>query len=297
MSRAFALKPEIVRCADDAATEMLLPQPIHDHSREQVSRAMFGVGDPVGDRAATQRRARALGRRVFPGCRQVVGVLRIDAHQHLQESLRRDALFLIHIATFQEEGIFVEMRKAAAVAVIRNRLDAFAADHHRGQLGLRLGGEMLLERIVKRSPRLVRLLVNGHQRLAPRCGKFDASGKLEQLQLGVRLRDRLGIQSRSLCRRADRESQAADVVLVVDVEFEPDRQTRSLGKTDRLFEPERRGMIFAELRIDGPAGLWVVVQRAGDRETRFVLLESRLRIEQLDVDRLFRSVERLDRQR
>ena len=61
MRRPLALHAEIVGRADDPFAEMMLPEAVDDHPREQRPGAVLDVGHPVGQRRRAGRRAAAIG--------------------------------------------------------------------------------------------------------------------------------------------------------------------------------------------------------------------------------------------
>ena len=71
--------------------------------------------------------------------------------------------------------------------------------------------------------------------------------------------------------------------LVFTLKLEPHRERRAAGKIDRLGERENRRVILAELRIHGPAGGRIIVERRGDGEVSTCSARNRrLRRRELD---------------
>ena len=155
MRGQLALQTEIVRRIHNAAPEMMLPQAVGHHPREQVPRAMLGVGKPIGQRTPTETGAPIIGRCLLPRLLALA-----VAHQHLQKALRGLAVFLVRITTFQEIGLLVKMREPAAVGVVLGGLKAFAGHLHLFHLRHGLSGKVLLHVIVQFSPLNVLRAVN-----------------------------------------------------------------------------------------------------------------------------------------
>src|SRR5689334_14905983 len=91
------LSAEIVGRRDQAAAEMVLPEAIHDDAGEQMSGALVGVGDPVGQRGAAVTRPGSRWRLDLPVLLAVGGVL-----QHGEEALGGFAFLLVHVAALAE---------------------------------------------------------------------------------------------------------------------------------------------------------------------------------------------------
>ena len=122
---AVAGLPEVARRADDPLAEMMLPQPVHDHSRRE---RIVGCGDGFGQ---------------FPSAAAIGERRRISAGQHLQEPPRR----------FVAKVLRVPADVDAQVLRLRDVLDGT-------QVGVRLrdrlveARDFLLLRGDKRSPAL-----------------------------------------------------------------------------------------------------------------------------------------------
>src|SRR6476469_9465490 len=99
MRGPFALQAEIVRRGNDAASEMMVPEPIHHYTSEQLSSAILSVRHPIGERATPVRRARARRRFFLP----MLFSLR-RAFENLQKTLRRHLSLLTRIASFEKMG-------------------------------------------------------------------------------------------------------------------------------------------------------------------------------------------------
>ena len=155
MRGQLALQTEIVGRIHNAAAEMMLPQAVGHHPREQVPRAVFGVRKPIGQRTPAVTSAPTLGRGYLPRL-----LVLAAAHQHLQEALRGLAVFLVRITAFQEIGLLVKMREPAAIGVVLGGFEAFAGHLHLFHLRHGLTGEVLLHVIVQFGPLGVLRAVN-----------------------------------------------------------------------------------------------------------------------------------------
>ena len=86
------------------------------------------------------------------------------------------------------------------------------------------------------------------------------------------------------CRHGGhREAGAPDVVAGVDPELEFDGQPHTAGYLDRRLEVEDRGVPSAELRVHGPSGVGVVVERSREGQVAGILLEGRPRPDQSNL--------------
>src|SRR5262249_40626313 len=92
MRGRFALRAEVVRRADEALAEVVLPESVHDHTREQVPRTALAVRHPVRERDARRFRG-ALGVRGVAEPLVLVG-----AGEYLRESRRGDAVLAVGLA-------------------------------------------------------------------------------------------------------------------------------------------------------------------------------------------------------
>ena len=123
-----ALDAEVIDRRDDALPEMLLPDAVHDHPREQVSGSALGVRHPV-----PERHARVAFRRREPA-------LRLLRRQHLDESRRGLALLAVHFAAPQQEDLPPAGDRGVDLRLLRLRLLARL---------LREGAENLLGRLIE----------------------------------------------------------------------------------------------------------------------------------------------------
>src|SRR5688572_27198223 len=54
MRRLVALQSEVIRSTNQALAEVMLPQPVHDNPREQMTPAILGVHQPFGQRTSLE---------------------------------------------------------------------------------------------------------------------------------------------------------------------------------------------------------------------------------------------------
>ncbi len=104
MRGRFAPGAEIVRSGDDAVSQQMLPQSIDDHAGDELAGPGLRIGHPIRECRAAKRSPRA-GRRMRGPVFFRIG----RSHEHLQISKRGLALFLIHIAATQKEGLLEEI--------------------------------------------------------------------------------------------------------------------------------------------------------------------------------------------
>ena len=71
MRGRLARRTELVGRGHDSAAEMVLPEPVDDDPRQQVTGALLGVGEPMGQRRASIGGAPAWRRRRVPMLRAV----------------------------------------------------------------------------------------------------------------------------------------------------------------------------------------------------------------------------------
>src|SRR5262249_33494213 len=119
--RLVALQTKVARRIDDATPEMMLPQAIDNHSRQEMPRTLFDIAQPVAQRAAEIWRPRASRRFLLPAHLFVFG-----AHQHLQKALRDHAGFLVGVPAFEKMRTG---QKIAPLTVQANRRQPFGAYH------------------------------------------------------------------------------------------------------------------------------------------------------------------------
>ena len=111
---------EVAGRGDEAAADVVLPQPVDDHAGQQVPGAVFDVGEPV-------RPAPCAGTRVCEpagGGRDPALVLRRASDQHLQEAERRPSRPSGRVAAAEEVRLREEVR---ALRVQADGGQAFAA--------------------------------------------------------------------------------------------------------------------------------------------------------------------------
>src|SRR4029434_616316 len=128
-------------------SEVMLPQTIDRHSREQRASTLVHVGQPIGKGSPTPGILRTWGRLPLPP-------VRIAAHQHLQKALRRQLRFLVHVATLQDVGLLEKWR---TLRMHYYRSIALCTDHHR-RLPAWFIRRVLGELRVARLPRFLALL-------------------------------------------------------------------------------------------------------------------------------------------
>src|SRR5262245_42343405 len=100
MRRRFAACAEIAWSGDDSASEVMLPEPIDDHAREQPTRSLLPVSQPFGKTGAAIGTAAAIRGGTLP--------FRFSAHirhQHLQEPRRCHRFLLIRVTAAQEVSL------------------------------------------------------------------------------------------------------------------------------------------------------------------------------------------------
>ena len=103
--RLFALRAKITRRGNNPAAEMMLPETIHDHSRQQLACAGVHICQPIGQGGAFESRVRSRGHSFLP----MLFLVRC-AHQHLQKPRVRFLLLLVEIASREKPGLIVKIR-------------------------------------------------------------------------------------------------------------------------------------------------------------------------------------------
>ena len=267
MRRGRARAAEIIRRGDDAAPEVMLPKTIHRDPRRERASAVSEVSHPICKRAAAAGKFRAGWRRGRPALRALG-----RAREHLEEARRRDAELLIRAAAAEEMRLLEKIRALRVHSHGRVTLGTHEHGHLVARRGLRVRGELRVALapagIFAQPPFAERVALRGREARGE-VGFLRATknfGNLSGQFLALQRRFRIGHHG---------ETRAANVVLAVDGELEFHAQRRAVRKIHRLGENENGLMILAELRVDGPAGFGIVVERTGDRKRGFVLLEVR----------------------
>src|SRR5437868_1959274 len=132
-----SLHAKVVRRGNNTAPKMVLPQAIDNRPGQKLTGAVFGIGDPIGQRTTAITRFATFGRSQLP----MFFALR-RGHQHLQKALRRLPHLLVAVAALEEIGL---REKIGALRMMSQWRHAFAADHHLYQLRLRLLPGVLLD--------------------------------------------------------------------------------------------------------------------------------------------------------
>ena len=141
MRREDALQTEVVGSGHDAAPEVMVPDAVHDNAGEEMSGAVFDIGDPIGETTTSVAGAGPVGgRSLLP-----VGSGLVIAHEDLKIAGLRDACFLVGVSAAQEVGFRIEVGEAASVGVVLGGREAFAGDLDFGDGGLWFGGEGFLD--------------------------------------------------------------------------------------------------------------------------------------------------------
>src|SRR5687768_2432891 len=257
MSRQSAGMAEIVWRGDDAVAEMMLPKAIDDDAGDLRAGAGFEVGHPVGEGAAATGEFSALGRFKFPALAAFA-----RAHHDLQEILLRHAVFEVGVAA-AEDVRFVE--KIGALRVHAQWRVTFSANESLGQagrfcfgVGFQFCGSIF--------PTFITPLPPVEKRFAIFVGYFGRVGEKrgDLWSNNFAFERRVGVGN-------DRQAGAANVVARVQTELELHGYFGAGG--DWIGERKYGGVIFSELGIDRPAGVWFVIKRRGDGKIICVLLE------------------------
>ena len=258
-----ALDAEVIDRRDDALPEMLLPDAVHDHPREQVSGSGLGVRHPV-----PERHARVEVRRREPA-------LRLLRRQHLDESRRRLALLAVHLAAPQQEDLPSTADCRVDLRRLRLRHIARVVGH---------GVEDLLARLVRAAQPAhrrgaVRLheLPLDHGQQFPWVLKIHASGE----NIGQRRRGRPDdvLHRRRERRGGHRQAQPPDGIRS---KIQAERQHRAaLEPGEPALNDKGRGVFHARFVLRPPARPRLGIHGLGDRHLLF--LEPRLPRAQLQL--------------
>ena len=249
---------------------MELPNAVHFDASQQRARPELAVGHPLGDGSAAVRCAPARRWRSFP-----MFFLVRRRVEHLQHSERRRRDFLIRVAALQKIGLLEEVvtlreepdRRGDPSLATTSDLIVFGF----GRLGQMIPGRRLLQLL----PIWDSSTVQTRWRAA-----IDVVRGSRAVRLGENARNpgrhsaRLERHGRRI--RAGRDAQPADVVLIVAVEIEGERRHRPCGNAQRSLHFIDRGMVVSELRINGPTGFRIGVDRRPHRQAG--LFERRARI-------------------
>ena len=242
----------------------MLPEPVDNHSRGKRAGAVLRVRDPVGQRTAAAGILRA-GRRVPSPA--VLGIRR--AHEHLQEPGRGHAVLLVGVAALQkvrlvEKSLRPACALPAACNLPRRRApwSGRSASWRAWSVELRAAAfrhvsSCRFHQSKTRARSASASMVAVAQAMDERRSARKAPPRFERWLRGGR----------------DCEPRAADVVLRVHAEVQPDLERRAVGEIERLGEGEHCGVILAELRVHGPAGRRILVEHRGGGEMGLVLLE------------------------
>ena len=271
MRRPFALDAEVARRGDDAAAEVVLPEPVDDHARQQLAGAVVDVGDPVrpatagGTTSASPAAARPASASPRPGrSASAPGGSPASAtpsfwlgSPRLRKcvcSRKSPPCVCSRIAgTPSLQIIAFIVVDGGAFRRMLLHLRAFRSRHC---------GSVLRYHAKQRGPFRVRRLMRSGRRPARVSAACASAGTASP--------------SRPTGRRSRRHRQPrpADVVAGVVVELERERQHRAAVEADSALRLEDGRVILAELRIDRPAGFLVAVD--GRRDRQALLLERRL---------------------
>jgi len=244
MRRGLALHAKVIRRRDEAAPEVMLPDAVHHHAREQASRAVLGVGEPLAQRHA--RVGLGLGEPAFRALGRGV--------EHLEIIRVGLGNFAVHLAAPEQVNVLpTGPRGIDGHEVGLRRLRRVLL--HGGQHALRVGIELGEPAEQRRAVRRVQLTARRGQRGA-QLGEM-----LVVLRLGER--DVRGVGAEAQPQPADAEEVAE---LELELQLGPALEAHRLA-----LDAEDRRVVLAELRRDGPPGVRVVVH--GLAEVVVLLLE------------------------
>src|SRR5215813_2383839 len=98
MSGRLSLSAEIVGRADQTLTEVVMPEPVHNHTRKQCARSLLGIRHPFREGGSAEGR---IGARMRDLSEVILG--RLVLEESREEAKLHGLDFLVNIAACQQE--------------------------------------------------------------------------------------------------------------------------------------------------------------------------------------------------